>query len=419
MIDTATYNAYLRKDWKTVLNMGRTGINNDIDYYYLRMRMGIAAFEKKNYRRAIPHFKKARMFNENGASLYDYLYHAYFQAGRLADARILYANLTPSERQKNNLYRQNKVFGNAYFQYFKNSNTIRSDNFSRPADPLLNGTQIALNQMFQSFGDLDIEAGRRVNLYLAYTYIFQNRFYYQQESGISTIINEHRLHQNQVYLASNIFLGSGWNVLTAYHYATGYTPNYYSRTMGPGTGGILVLPSWRFHDHLLHLALSKELSYFTFGMEANVARIQESRYFQGGISLAAYPLGNLNFYSTNNIYYLSEFEPAVRKSPGLVFESTLGWKMASFLWFELYGSWGDHRHVSVASGRVIYNGPNHITEQYGASIIIPFARYSARFVLNYYYVGSESYFDTGGIDYSINNISIKSHSIRGGLTWTF
>jgi len=419
-IDTTTYNAYLRHDWKTVIKAGRQGIRNDIDYYFLRMRMGIACHEKTNYRRAILHFNKAREFNNDGESINEYLYHAYNLSGRTADARFLSASLTPSELEKNNLTHNNKVYGGVYFQYLFNQDAVTNVNYTRPADPLMDGIQIVVNHMSKMYGAFDFEIGRRLNLYLAYTFLVQDRFYYQQESGISTMVNKHQLFQNQIYLGNRWRIGNGWNMTVAYHYALGTTPNYYRSIAGPGSGRVLVLPSWQFHDHLFHLALTKDISYINFGVEANVARIQGYKLFQGGLTSVFYPLGNLNLYAVNNFHYLTVFQSGIANTNKTLFESNLGWKVASFLWMELYGSWGDHSKFSVVSGRLIYNGPNRITQQYGGSVIFPFARTYGRFFVNYYFVRSESQFvsDTF-INSRFNTLKIESHTIRGGLSWTF
>ena len=48
-VDTLTYKYYLAEDWDKLINAGDKAINDGIDYYYLRMRMGIASYEKRKY----------------------------------------------------------------------------------------------------------------------------------------------------------------------------------------------------------------------------------------------------------------------------------------------------------------------------------------------------------------------------------
>ncbi len=45
MVEDSTYRFYLDGDWWSVISYGEAALKEDIDYYYLRMRMGIAFFE--------------------------------------------------------------------------------------------------------------------------------------------------------------------------------------------------------------------------------------------------------------------------------------------------------------------------------------------------------------------------------------
>ena len=48
-IDSLSYKLYNNADWKELKKISRSGFKNDIDYYYLRMRSGIAYYETGNY----------------------------------------------------------------------------------------------------------------------------------------------------------------------------------------------------------------------------------------------------------------------------------------------------------------------------------------------------------------------------------
>ena len=43
-VDILTYRLYMEKKWDSVIIVGKKALRNDIDYYYLRARMGIACF---------------------------------------------------------------------------------------------------------------------------------------------------------------------------------------------------------------------------------------------------------------------------------------------------------------------------------------------------------------------------------------
>ena len=44
-VDSTTYASYLKQDWKSIIALGKQSRDEGIDFYYLKVRMGIAYFE--------------------------------------------------------------------------------------------------------------------------------------------------------------------------------------------------------------------------------------------------------------------------------------------------------------------------------------------------------------------------------------
>src|SRR5207248_2114987 len=82
MVDTKTYDWYVAKNWDSVIEIGNRAIGQNIDYYYLRMRIGIAYYEKKKFRKAENHFTKALFFNSSSDAGKQYLYYCYLYSGQ-------------------------------------------------------------------------------------------------------------------------------------------------------------------------------------------------------------------------------------------------------------------------------------------------------------------------------------------------
>ena len=76
-----TYRLYVGQKWDSLIAMGKEAIKQDIDYYYLRMRVGIAYYNKKNYKKAAGHFKHALSFNQNDPVALEYLYYSMLLSG--------------------------------------------------------------------------------------------------------------------------------------------------------------------------------------------------------------------------------------------------------------------------------------------------------------------------------------------------
>ncbi len=86
-VEEYSYKLYLDKDWKQLSGFCDRAIRKDYDYYYLRMRAGIACYETGNYRKAVRHFLKALGFSSGDETAMRYLYESYQYAGQYEEAR--------------------------------------------------------------------------------------------------------------------------------------------------------------------------------------------------------------------------------------------------------------------------------------------------------------------------------------------
>lgn len=83
--DSLSWTMYQQARWDELLDLGKRLTKNGIDYYYLRMRLAVAAIEKGYYDDAVVHLQKALRFNPHDA-----------QARKLLALALQY-NLMPAE----------------------------------------------------------------------------------------------------------------------------------------------------------------------------------------------------------------------------------------------------------------------------------------------------------------------------------
>ena len=99
-IETKTLEFYTNKNWNSLISLGNEGLKNGNDYFYLRMRIGIAYYEQKNYCLALVHFKKAIDFNATDDLANEYLYYSYTFIGKEEEARKLSATFSSELKEK-------------------------------------------------------------------------------------------------------------------------------------------------------------------------------------------------------------------------------------------------------------------------------------------------------------------------------
>ena len=99
-IETKTLEFYTNKNWNSLISLGNEGLKNGNDYFYLRMRIGIAYYEQKNYCLALVHFKKAIDFNATDDLANEYLYYSYTFIGKEEEARKLSTTFSAELKEK-------------------------------------------------------------------------------------------------------------------------------------------------------------------------------------------------------------------------------------------------------------------------------------------------------------------------------
>jgi hypothetical protein len=88
-VEKKTKELTVNKNWDELIALGRQALQQDIDYFYLRLRLGIAFYEKKQYRAATTHFEKALAFNSSDELAQEYLYYSLIFSERFDEANNL------------------------------------------------------------------------------------------------------------------------------------------------------------------------------------------------------------------------------------------------------------------------------------------------------------------------------------------
>lgn len=108
-VEQQSYQLYLDKNWSELIDFANTSISKGFDYYYLRLRLGIAYYENKNYVAALPHFKQALTFNSEDELCLEYIYYCYIYTARYDEARWFSKQLSETLKEKIGILNQQSV----------------------------------------------------------------------------------------------------------------------------------------------------------------------------------------------------------------------------------------------------------------------------------------------------------------------
>ncbi len=197
-VDSKSYQFYEAKNWQELVTLTDKAVAQKLDYYYLRMRAGIANYEMGNYVKAQKHFEKALAFNSGDELAMEYIYYCYIYLGRNDEAR-LFSKLFSSDLAKKIGTDKQSAIGFILFEggakiadstsYYDVVKKTQS-NYYNPATYIQLGLQHYIKNRF--------------SLFHAFTFYGQTNF-----------IGE--LKQTQYYLKSSIPLKNNWSISPAFH----------------------------------------------------------------------------------------------------------------------------------------------------------------------------------------------------------
>jgi hypothetical protein len=416
-VDRTTYDLWQQKRWKDLLKNGNNALKQKIDFYYLRVRMGIAAWERKNYHMAAKHFEKALKFNASEDYVKEYLYFSYLYAGRREEARKLSTHFSDSLKLRTGTDKRpviSRINASYSYDFAKPDYTTSSYTKTFPAD--LNGEQyIERKSNFLNLG-MTHDLGSLLTISHSYSFFNQHYFRYRQMNLNPVADDNYQSNIHQYYLmlrfrlARNWYLSAGLTNCWVRHAEQLNTPLH-----GPRQQRETVLTDYQW---VSFLNVQKRFNYVSLDAGVSYASLNSQRLLQVDASLWTYPFGNLNLYTHTVLSYKKNFTLTQRGKP-LVLSQMAGGKITRFLWAEVYGTFGNLSNYSSAMGEALFNGINDVKLYTGARLIFPVSN-SVNLNLEYAFSQQQSRFvPAQGNAHSINAINFNTHSITGGLQWNF
>ena len=375
-IDTKTYNFYLKKNWDSLIVIGNLGIENNIDYFYLRYRLGVAYFNKENYIRASTHFEKALEFNESDNSTLEYLFYCYEYSGKSIEANIL---------RKKHL----SIFDDKKRNKFLNEISLDFAAFTSPSKDYLNEKLKNLRNVDWA----DINYTKNVLYYgggLSY-YIFRNILITNAYStlklenakeiyiGNQILTDNYSIYQNQAYINADIELSKGLTIITAFHYLLIQYKTIFSGFDSSLKYVDISRDKITLKDYTASLSLNKRISDFTINLNGTYSNLNYSIQKQIGLNLTIFPLGNLNLYTISRVSAHNE-----QKKNNLIIEQKIGFKVAKHLWTEGFVTFGKLNNYVEQDALVVNNMVDVVNLRLGAIFTIPIKKTKLYFKYQYF-----------------------------------
>jgi len=351
--DSITYQCYLAGDWDKLIETGKEAIELNVDFKYLRQRMGYAYFVKADYFASQKHYEKALEFDESDPDTREYLYYCGLNTGNLANARI-HAQKLPEDAKKRLGIRAINPVASVDLEYNYKSNN--SDTRSNPA-------------YFRA--GLYTQTGYRLSLY-------------QSASNYKQTVDSVLIKQPDYFALLNWSVTSHTSLSVAYHHLN------------------TSLDGYKYPGNLVFASLSRRVNRFTLGLNGSFFRYDIGDFKQVGLMAGVTLPGRSNFYFNTYISGLIE-----KDKSRLIFAQYAGARILKKVWAEGTVTLGNIQNYNDHNALYIYNSIDPTLFRTGLSLYWNISK-NLTLYGNYLY-------DTKQVEQTTNQYI--QQSFLGGFIW--
>ncbi|HBF87876.1 MAG TPA: hypothetical protein DDX39_04460 [Bacteroidales bacterium] len=380
-VDKLTYQNYLEKKWDSIIETGNKAISQNIDYYYLRIRLGIAYYETQQYEKAIVNFEKSLEFNSNDALANEYIWYSYLFLGQYEEAQLFADGF--SQELKNKLkisksgFIKNIAFDSGYafnsdFEDLKNSII---DN----VDAIAYEKKIFKSQFHNSLL-LNFNLSKRISLTTAYTNLNVNSYHWTKLSDTEIHDGIFNTRQHQLYAKLNLYNRKKSNLYVAFNYSPAVANEQvliFDDSSLPPTVSVETRDT-KMNSFAFVLGNRKTKRLISRNLFLSYSSINFFKQLQIGYSLLAYANSRKNTYFSTQVVLWNEPNPEKRQGKGggikpisrFMFEPSFGFKISS-VWINGFATIGDVKNYVEADGLIINNNSDLISFRTGISLYVP------------------------------------------------
>jgi hypothetical protein len=412
-VDKVSYELYLQGKWTELIDYAKEARRQDIDFFYLQSRTGIAYYNLKKYRTASEWFLKAWENDQSFEWLQEYLYYSLIYSGRELEASNVAEEFTVGMKQKLN-FQSMKPLAAAIEAGYSFNPDFKMLNKNQFEDQLQNvndyGEAFFLKNYY--FGSLEYshQLAPGFNLNHNFTHIGISReeqLFWGENNSFPININQFQYYLNPYFVAGKkVYISPSLNIIWGNSDLVlgNFEPNTFYNNSYKYTDYIFTVSSWSHFGNL------------SPGAEINLANITDQNFTQLSAWLTVYPFSNLNFYFTPRAYFKNSEENGL----GL---NTFGISGGAQLGpVHFYGQYlkGEMENFIEPGGYVVSNFPGKSNRKFTGSVYFPLNK-NLRLVFRYLNQDiTEKYrVYSNGTEINSLNYSFIKHTITSGVTWIF
>ena len=398
-VDSATYTLYLKQDWKPIIALGKQSRAEGVDFYYLKVRMGIAYFKENKIFSAIQFLEEAYTMDPKNAVVQDYLYWAYRYSGLVMESRLFYTKMTNELKAKIDL--DLPFVSDISFNVLATHNSDYDEQLKTNAN---SGTDhrrvIPKNYQMYSLG-MSHPLSKRLNLFHQFT-MMPATSVQQIETGSALENESYKAMEYRYYADITVALGSRWYLDTYLNVISG---NYDNLNTTVSASKI------KYNDMVFGGALTKASYFIRNSINMSVSNLNGYNQFQTGYSLSLYPLGNTSVVPFGSLQYKSQDSDA-----NLIFTGGLTVSIDEIS-LTGFGTVGNMNNFIANNGAIVYNQPAAALNEFGGSF--KYLGKNSILKVGYSFMKMEANYYNDNFEITSKTFGFNQQNITAGFTWIF
>lgn len=376
LYDSLTYHYYQNSQWDSVIDIGKEAIYKGYDFYYLRMRMGLAYDYQSNFRLAERQYTKALEYVPTDANAAYYQYYAALNGGRQDVAYAYFKKYSHNQKELILGEKKSEMDSGIPIKlkpveqisissgYSVTGNRNNADEILPVyRDVLMSQTNIRNTQFYSNISFKgNINENFTWNLAYNYNQINGAHMLRIQEENIQ--IRDNKVQQHEFFGKLSYWMGNGYSIQAFGQYLM-FKSELYRTTLEsltylpPPIGDSILLPDPVFNttpitleesDWVAGLKIKRTISLLDIALFGTYSDIYNYQAFQIGGEITIFPNGNYGLYLTNRITYYKD-----TISDRFIYKVIAGGQLANKLQIMAAATFGDLQYTNEADLGVTYN----------------------------------------------------------------
>ncbi|TWO32249.1 hypothetical protein E1J38_010535 [Seonamhaeicola sediminis] len=396
-VDSTTYALFLKQDWKPIITLGKQSIAEGVDFYYLKVRIGIAYFKENKMFSAIRFLEEAYALDPKNVVVQDYLYWAYRYSGLEMESRLFYSKM--SKALKDEIKLDLPVVSSISFNVLAANNLDYDTQLKSNANGQTDHFRIIPEKYEMYSLGMSHPISKGLNLFHQFTLVPANSV---KQTNIGSVLQNgtYKVMEYRYYGDVTIALGNRWYLDTYLNAIFGDYDNLNTATSDSKI---------KYNNMVFGGAITKASYLIINSINMSVSNLNGFNQFQMGYAMSVYPLGSTSVVPFGSLQYKSQDSES-----NMVFTAGLAVTLNKIA-LTGFGTVGNMNNFIANNGAIVYNQPATALNEFGGS----FKYFGKHLVLkvSYSFMNMESNYYDGNFEIISKTFEFNQQNITAAITW--